>query len=191
MSSLFEEIRACRICEESLPHGPNPVISGSPRSKIILVGQAPGRRVHESGIPWDDKSGELLRNWLDVSEEQFYDPDLFALVPMGFCYPGKGPSGDLPPRTECAEAWHEKVLHYLSSIQLTVLIGQYAQNQYTEDKGKVTLTERVKNFGSYLPDTIPLPHPSPRNRMWLKRNGWFEEELLPVLKQRVRSILAN
>jgi len=187
--SLIEEIRRCRVCEELLPHNPNPVLSFSENSKILIVGQAPGRKVHETGVPWDDKSGELLRLWLGVSEKVFYDTNQIALVPMGFCYPGKGKSGDLPPRPECAHTWHEKVIDELKSVKLTILIGQYAQSQYLKEKTKRTLTDTVRSYKEYLPELIPTPHPSPRNRIWLKKNSWFEDELLPVLRRRVAEVL--
>lgn len=171
-----------------LPHDPRPVLSASENSRILIIGQAPGRIVHETGIPWDDKSGETLKQWLSIPDKEFYDPGKVALVPMGFCYPGKGETGDLPPRTECADAWHEKLLSYLRNIKLTILIGQYAQAKYLKEKGKRNLTETVRSFEEYLPSIIPLPHPSPRNRFWMKKNPWFVEDLLPELKSRVRQV---
>lgn len=190
MKVLLSEIRQCRICENSLPHEPNPILSGSPNSKLLIIGQAPGRRVHESSVPWDDPSGRQLRDWLNISDSNFYDPNVTALVPMGFCYPGKGKTGDLPPRKECAEAWHDKVLAALKKVELTILIGQYAQKHYLKQDFKSNLTDTVRTFEDYMPSIIPLPHPSPRNRFWLTKNPWFEVELLPVLKVKVKSLLS-
>ena len=186
--TLLEEIRACKICADHLPLGPNPVVQVSPKSKIIIIGQAPGLKVHESSKPWDDKSGERLRSWLGVDNEAFYDADKIALIPMGFCYPGKGKSGDLPPRKECAPQWHDPLLNMLEKVELTILIGQYAQQYYLGDRLKPTLTETVKSFEEYLPNHIVLPHPSPRNNIWMKKNQWFEKDLLPVLKMIVEKI---
>ncbi len=187
MDLLLGKIKACTICSEHLPHGPRPVLSVSPSSRILWIGQAPGRKVHNSGIAWNDASGKELRRWLGVSDEEFYNPDLIASLPMGFCYPGTGNSGDLPPRKECAPTWHEAVLKNMKEVQLTVLIGQYAQQQYLGRKRN--LTEIVMNFESYLPQYLPLPHPSPRNRMWQRRNPWFEDAVVPYLQQKVRGIL--
>ncbi|MEQ8904191.1 uracil-DNA glycosylase family protein [Ekhidna sp.] len=167
-------------------HDPRPVVSASAQSKILIIGQAPGRKVHESGVPWDDPSGNNLREWTGLSNEVFYDSKIVALVPMGFCYPGSGKSGDLPPRPECAPLWHEKLLAQCKSIQLTLLIGQYAQKYYLGKNAKKTLTETVRSFKDYLPNYMPLPHPSPRNRIWMKKNPWFEEDLIPELKTLIR-----
>lgn len=155
----------------------------------MIIGQAPGSIVHQTGIPWDDASGKRLRNWLGVDQDLFYDPDLFAIVPMGFCYPGKGKTGDLPPRKECAPQWHQPLWHHLKNIQLTLLIGSYAQGYYLKNTQKETLTETVKNFKNYLPTYLPLPHPSPRNNIWMKRNEWFERDLVPVLQSTIKEIL--
>lgn len=189
MKKLLSEIKNCRACEEFLEHGANPVVAASPKSRIVIIGQAPGTKVHASGIPWNDKSGDNLRSWLGVSKEQFYDTNLFALVPMGFYYPGKGTSGDLPPRTECAPLWHGKLWKFMKNVELTLLVGQYAQEFYLGKNAKATLTENVKHFREYLPKYFPLPHPSPRNFLWMKRNPWFAEEALPVLKRKVKKIL--
>lgn len=170
-----------------LEHGVNPVVSFSKESKIIIIGQAPGSVVHRTGVPWDDKSGDRLRNWLDVTKEEFYDEKLFALIPMGFCYPGKGKSGDLPPRPECAPQWHDLVLEQIDTKELILLIGNYAQHYYLKDAVKNNLTETVKNYAEYLPTYLPLPHPSPRNNIWLKKNEWFERSVLPELKSRIHS----
>lgn len=182
MEKLLSEIRACTICKEGLPLGPRPIISAHPNSKIALIGQAPGSKVHATGVPWDDPSGKQLRKWLGVTDEAFYDERFFALIPMGFCYPGKGKSGDLPPRPECAPRWHDPVMEQLSSLEVIVLIGQYAQQYYLGDKKKQNLTETVRSYKTYLPKFFVLPHPSPRNRFWLQKNPWFEKEVLPTLK---------
>jgi len=186
MKLLLQEIRRCTVCLPDLKDGVNPILSATSKSKIAIIGQAPGRIVHETGVPWDDKSGERLRNWLGVSNEVFYNPDVFAIVPMGFCYPGKGKSGDLPPRKECAPLWHAKVLEHIPDIQLTLLIGSYAQEYYLKKKRKRTLTETVKNYKEYLPLYLPLPHPSPRNNIWLKKNEWFGDEVLPYLRTSIK-----
>lgn len=189
MIDLYNRIKECKICEANLPLGCKPVFTSSVKSKIVIVGQAPGLKVHQSGIPWDDKSGETLRKWLNVSNEQFYDTNLFAIIPMRFCYPGKGKSGDLPPRKECAPAWHAKLLKSIENIELTLLIGKYAQDYYLQLRGKKTLTEAVKNFEEYLPQYLPLPHPSPRNNIWMKKNEWFKEKLLPILSDYIENII--
>lgn len=186
---LLEEIRACTHCEQQLPHAPSPVVSFARSSRILLVGQAPGSKVHDSGVPWNDASGERLREWLGVGAEQFYDPKNFAIVPMGFCYPGKGKSGDLPPRPECAELWMDEVLSHLKERRLTVLIGRYAQGYFLGDEAGRTLTQTVKNWKRYGPGRFVLPHPSPRNNIWLKKNPWFDKELLPVLRREVKKAL--
>jgi uracil-DNA glycosylase len=182
MKFLLAKIAKCTICAAALPHGVRPVLAASPRSRIVIIGQAPGRKVHASGVPWQDQSGDTLRVWLGVTSEQFYDTTLFALVPMGFCYPGTGASGDLPPRPECAPLWHEALLSRMPGVKLTLLIGQYAQSRYLGDSAAPTLTENVRAYRDHLPRFLPLPHPSPRNRIWLKRNPWFDAELLPVLR---------
>ena|SRR5690606_20768211 len=188
MDQLFQEITNCRICESSLEAGVNPVIAASKSSKIIIIGQAPGRKVHLSGVPRDDKSGENLRNWLDVDKETFYDVERLALIPMGFCYPGKGRSGDLPPRPECAPLWHLRLMSQMKDVKLVLLIGHYAQKYYLGRAAKPTLTETVRNFRDYLPEYLPLPHPSPRNNIWQRRNEWFGKEVLPELRNLVHTI---
>ena len=188
MERLVAEISRCSVCTD-LPLGPRPVIAVSRASKIAIIGQAPGTKVHASGIPWDDQSGRNLRTWLGVDEQTFYNPDLFAIIPMGFCYPGKGKSGDLPPRKECAPKWHEPLFANLKHIELTLLIGAYAQNYYLGKLRAKNLTETVKNFKSYLPNNFVLPHPSPRNNIWLAKNEWFSTEVLPELKLQVADIL--
>ncbi len=189
MHKLLKEIKNCTICKDHLPLGPRPVVSADINSKIVIVGQAPGTKVHTSGIPWDDASGKQLRSWLQVSEEQFYNPKNFAIIPMGFCYPGKGKSGDLPPRPECAPQWHNLLLEQMPNVKLILLIGMYAQNYYLKDKAHKTLTETVHDFHTYLPRYLPIPHPSPRNRFWLTKNPWFEVEVLPVLRHQIKNIL--
>ena len=186
MEDLLHEIRQCNICSKHLQLGPRPVVSAHPESKVVIIGQAPGTKVHNSGIPWDDASGRQLRKWLDVSDEDFYDEKKFAIVPMGFCYPGKGKTGDLPPRKECAPQWHEELFNKMPNLELVILIGMYAQNYYLKKEAKRTLTETVANFKEYLPKYFVLPHPSPRNRFWLTKNPWFNHEVLPVLKQKVQ-----
>jgi len=161
-------------------------MAASANSKVIIIGQAPGRKVHESGVPWDDVSGNNLREWLGVSKESFYNPDNFAIVPMGFCYPGTGKSGDLPPRKECAPLWHPQLLEGIKNAELTLLIGQYAQKEYLGKAAERTLTATVQNFKHYAPEYIPLPHPSPRNNIWMKKNPWFAKEVLPDLKSRIQ-----
>ncbi len=187
MEQLLSTIRKCTECQSYLPHGVRPILSASSQSKFIIIGQAPGSIVHRTGIPWDDKSGERLRSWLGVDKETFYDPKVFALLPMGFCYPGTGKSGDLPPRKECAPLWHDRVLEVIDQPSLVILIGAYAQKYYLGENRKSTLTETVNHYESYLPKFFPLPHPSPRNNIWLKKNQWFEKDVLPDL----RSILEN
>ncbi|MFK7935802.1 MAG: uracil-DNA glycosylase family protein [Saprospiraceae bacterium] len=189
MEELLLEIRRCQVCLPALEHGVNPVLATHTNSKIAIIGQAPGRIVHETGIPWDDKSGERLREWLGVDNATFYNPEIFAIVPMGFCYPGKGKSGDLPPRKECAPLWHEQLFSKMPHLELILLIGAYAQSYYLKDRKKRTLTDTVNHFQEYLPQYLPLPHPSPRNNIWLKKNEWFEEEVLPVLRKQVQAFL--
>jgi len=165
------------------------VLSAHPNSKIIIIGQAPGTKVHASGIPWDDASGKQLRKWLNVSDEDFYDETKFAIIPMGFCYPGKGKTGDLPPRPECAPQWHPPLFKELKNVELVILIGMYAQKYYLGKTAKKTLTETVKHYNNYLPKFFPIPHPSPRNRFWLTKNPWFDIDVLPELKRRVGTFI--
>lgn len=188
MQKLLQDIKQCTICKEHLVLGPRPVVSAHPDSKIVIIGQAPGTKVHASGIPWDDASGKQLRKWLDVSNEDFYDETKFAIIPMGFCYPGKGKTGDLPPRPECAPQWHKPLFNELKNVELIILIGMYAQKYYLGKTAKKTLTETVINYNEYLPKYLPLPHPSPRNRFWLTKNPWFKVEVLPFLRERVREV---
>jgi uracil-DNA glycosylase len=187
---LLSEIRACQVCAANLPHGPRPVVQAGEQARLLIVGQAPGRRVHETGIPWNDPSGNRLRDWLNVSSDVFYDEQRVAIVPTAFCYPGKGKSGDLPPRAECAPLWHAPLLAALPNVELTLLIGRYAQEFFLKDNCKTTLTETVAAYEEYLPNYFPLPHPSPRNQSWWKNNRWFENAVLPALRERLNLILA-
>lgn len=187
---LVQDIRGCTLCAKHLPHGVRPIVQVNPQAKILIAGQAPGRKVHGSGVPFNDASGERLRDWLGLSREVFYDEQQVAIVPMGFCFPGTGKSGDLPPRPECAPAWREQLLSQLTHIEITLLIGQYAQAYHLSDK-PTTVTETVKNWRAYWPQTLVLPHPSPRNNIWLKRNPWFEQQVLPALRQQISQVLGS
>jgi uracil-DNA glycosylase len=189
LESLISRARACILCEDQLPLGCRPILRGKIDARILIVGQAPGIKVHESGVPWDDASGKRLREWLGLSSDQFYDENNIAILPAGLCYPGKGKSGDLPPIPACAPLWHSQLRPEFRNVQLTLLIGMHAQNYYLKNDSRKTLTETVKNWRQYSPDIIPLPHPSPRNVFWLKRNPWFEIEVLPELQRSVRRFL--
>ncbi len=190
LQDLLAAARACRVCEKHLPLGPRPMLRAGPAARLMIVGQAPGTRVHETGIPWNDPSGNRLRAWLDLDREAFYDEARIAIVPMGFCYPGRNPrGGDNPPRPECAPLWHAPLLAALPGIELTLLVGQYAQAHYLGKRRRATLTETVRAWADYGPGFLPLPHPSWRNTAWLKRNPWFAAELLPELRARVRVLL--
>ncbi len=185
MDELLTRIRNCHLCSDNLPFPPRPVVQAGAQSRILIIGQAPGMRVQQTGIPFNDPSGDELRRWLNVTREEFYDDRLFAIMPMGFCYPGKGTSGDLPPCKLCAPEWHGQLLDRMPDIGLSLLIGQYAQKYYLGERFGNNLTETVRNFGTFLPDYFPLVHPSPRNRIWQARNPWFEEEIVPALRQLV------
>ena len=189
-ADLHREIKACSICAEHLPLGPRPVVQFSPRSRILIIGQAPGTKVHESGIPWDDDSGDRLRDWLGMDKATFYDADTVALVPMGFCYPGKAKGGDAPPRRECAPQWHSRVLDILPEGCLTLLVGAYAQAHYLPHTKKISMTERVRRHAEFAP-YFPLPHPAWRVRMWIAKNPWFESEVLAALRKRVAEALRS
>ena len=206
---LIEDIRACTHCTKDLPLGPRPVLQANPKAKILIVGQAPGTAVHATGIPFNDPSGDRLRNWLGVDADQFYNEDLFAIVPMGFCYPGRGKGGDLPPRPECAPMWRTNLLSQLVNIELTIAIGRYAIDWHLDPKKdprkdpkkdpkksrqtktKMTLQTIVAQWQDYLPSMVPLPHPSRRNTIWLRKNPWVEAEIIPTLRTRVAQILAG
>ena len=188
LSALLADVRACKVCKEFLPYDPKPVLRASVTARMLVVGQAPGTKVHNTGIPWNDPSGDRLRMWMDVERDVFYDETRVAIIPVGFCYPGKGKSGDLPPRPECAPLWHSKLLALLPHIQLILLVGKFAQEFYLPDH-KHTLTETVKCRQEYAPQYLPLPHPSPRNLNWLRKNPWFELDVLPELKERVAALL--
>ncbi len=186
--SLLAEVRRCSICSEHLPLGPRPILQLHAGARILIAGQAPGRQVHESGVPFADASGDRLRAWLGLTPEIFYDARRVAIVPMGFCYPGTGNGGDLPPRPECAPAWREKLLRSLTSLRLSLVIGQYAQAYHLPGAG-ASVTSAVQSWREHWPDVVPLPHPSPRNNIWLRRNPWFETELLPFLRARIAEVL--
>ncbi|MGB5494380.1 MAG: uracil-DNA glycosylase family protein [Sedimenticolaceae bacterium] len=187
-AQILSSVRQCRFCEESLPMGPRPVLQIDPRARILIAGQAPGRRVHETGVPFDDPSGDRLREWLGMPRDLFYDATKVAILPMGFCYPGTGKSGDLPPRPECEKAWRTQLMGCMKDVRLTIVIGQYAQKWHLPQAQK-NLTETVRAWKDYGDRVIPLPHPSPRNNIWIKKNAWFTDSLLPVLKKSVRAAL--
>lgn len=190
---LLQQIEHCTLCEQHLPLGPRPVVRASTSARILIIGQAPGTKVHASGIPWDDASGKRLREWLQTPDDTFYDASKIAIMPMGFCYPGKGKSGDLPPRPECAPQWHQPLLEHMPNIELTLLIGQYAQQHYLRQNDFLTrhktLTERVKHWQEAPQGYLPLPHPSPRNQIWLKKNPWFEQDVVSHIRSEVQRLL--
>jgi uracil-DNA glycosylase len=188
-NKLLTEVRACELCSAYLPQGPRPVLQVHSNAKILIAGQAPGSKVHQTGLPFDDPSGDRLREWMGIDKATFYDATRIAILPRGFCYPGSGKSGDLPPRPECAATWRAKLLARMPNIQLTVVIGQYAQGWHLQASAKGNLTETVAAWRDYWPQSLPLPHPSPRNNIWLKRNVWFECDVLPSLRKRVRALL--
>ena len=185
---LLAGIRACDICQ-NLPLGPKPLIQASRHSRILIAGQAPGSKTHIKGRPFDDASGKRLRQWLGVSEDQFYDSEIFAIIPMGFCFPGSGKGGDLPPRPECAPQWRKQLLDALPSIELTLVLGQYAMDWHIGDTKSKTLTATVERWREFWPEALPLPHPSPRNIRWFKSNPWFEDDVVPMLQKRVQTLI--
>ncbi|MCV2886632.1 uracil-DNA glycosylase family protein [Aestuariibacter sp. AA17] len=187
-NQIVDAANACQLCASHLPHSPNPVFSAGYQSKLVIIGQAPGSKAHATTKPWNDASGERLRDWMGIDSDTFYDTSILSLIPMGFCYPGKGKSGDLPPRSECAPKWHHPLLNAIQPTCI-LLIGQYAQAYYLQDKR--LLTERVQQFRQYLPRYFVLPHPSPRNNIWLKRHPWFERDVLPALKETVRMAVTS
>lgn len=186
LGSLLAEVRGCRACCGQLPFEPRPVLRAHQDARVLIVGQAPGTRVHATGIPWNDPSGDRLRSWMRIDRTAFYDLNRFAIIPMGYCYPGRGAWGDLPPRRECAELWLPRLLMELPNVQLTLLIGQYSQAHYLGTRRKGSLTETVRSFREYLPRYLPLPHPSPRNQLWLRKNPWFEKQVVPALRRACR-----
>lgn len=187
LAGLLTAVRQCRACEQHLPLGPRPVLQAGDTARILIVGQAPGARVHASGTPWDDPSGERLRTWMGIDAARFYDASQIAIIPMGYCYPGRGNGGDLPPRRECASLWLDQLLAKLPQIELTLLVGLHAQRHFLGNRRKQSLTETVKAWREFAPEYLPLPHPSARNTPWFQRNPWFEHELLPVLRERIES----
>lgn len=189
-TELLAEVASCTICSENLPLGPRPILQLHPNAKILIAGQAPGKKVHSTGIPFDDASGNRLREWMGISKDVFYDETLVAILPMGFCYPGTGKSGDLPPRQECEQAWREQLLAQLSNVEITLVLGKYAQN-YHFGKPNLSLTALVNSWKEYWPTMVPLPHPSPRNNIWLSKNPWFEKELVPLLQTTITKILST
>lgn len=188
---LLREAANCKICAEALPLGAKPIFSVHPKAKIAIISQAPGRLAHESGIPWDDPSGRRLRTWMGVSEEEFYNASTFAILPMGFCYPGKGKGGDLPPRPECAPRWQAPLLTMMPELRMKILIGAWAQTHYLGKSKKKTLTETVRSFEDYLPEYFVLPHPSPRNGIFLRKNPWIESEIMPVFRSLITAAKAE
>ncbi len=191
LKSLLKEVKDCRACEKHLPLGPKPVLIPSTRAKILIVSQAPGTKVHEAGVPFHDASGVRLRKWLGVDDKTFYDPEKFAIMPMGFCYPGRGKSGDNPPRKECAPLWHGRLLEFMPQLKLKILVGSYAQKYYLGDRMKENMTETVRNWKDYLPDFFPIVHPSPRNEIWLAKNRWFERDVVGELARITRKLLSD
>lgn len=191
LDALLGEIRACRACAAHLPLGPRPVLQAGPGARVMIVGQAPGTRVHATGITFNDPSGDTLRVWLGVDRATFYDPALFAIVPAGLCYPGRGKSGDLPPRPECAPTWHPRLRPLLPGIELTLLVGSYAQAHYLGNRRGRTLAATVSRWREFGPAFLPTPHPSPRNRLWLRRNPWFEAEVVPEIRRRVAALIGG
>ncbi len=189
LEALLAAVRGCRACEAHLPLGPRPVLRASSTARVLIVGQAPGVRVHTTGIPWDDSSGERLRGWMGVDQGVFYDESRIAIIPMGFCYPGRGDGGDMPPRRECATLWLDQLLARLPGIELTLLVGQYAQRHFLGRRRKPSLTATVEAWKEYAPQYLPLPHPSPRNQPWFKRHPWFERALVPVLRERITPLV--
>ena len=189
LALLLREVRACTVCAAHLPNPPRPVLRAAAGARVLIVGQAPGRKVHDTGIPWNDPSGDLLREWLNISRASFYDASKIAIIPAGFCYPGKGASGDLPPRPECAPLWHPRLRAQLPEVRLTLLVGQYAQTYYLGAQCGKTLTETVRAHRRHAPDFFPLPHPSPRNRNWLRINSWFARDVLPELRRQFKTAM--
>jgi len=191
LAKLLDEVRACTRCAEKLPFPPKPILRASVTATLLVVGQAPGRRVHETGIPWNDPSGDRLRLWLNLTRDQFYNDRQIAIIPAGLCYPGTGQGGDLPPRPECAPWWHPRLRQALPRLRLTLLIGRYAQAHYLEGRAKRSIADTVKAFREYLPGFFPLPHPSPRNQRWFKLHPWLEQEVVPELRRQVAAVIGQ
>lgn len=189
LEALLSKIRLCNICGDKLPLGPKPIVQLNANAKILIASQAPGSVAHALGIAFMDKSGERLRDWMGLTEEEFFDPENVAILPMGFCYPGRGKSGDLPPTPECAKLWRQKLLPLLPNIRITLLIGAYSQKWHLAGMKKPTLTATVQHWQDYWPDQFPMPHPSPRNNIWLKKNSWFESDVIPILKHQIMTVL--
>ncbi len=187
--ALLRQVRACRACEPHLPLGPRPVLRAAPSARVLIAGQAPGTKVHASGVPWNDASGERLRDWLGMDREVFYDETRVAIIPQGFCYPGRGKNGDLPPRKECEDLWHHRLFAALPNLQVFVLAGLYAQAYHLGPRRKKTLTETARAWRDYAPRYFPLPHPSWHNNRWLKINPWFETECVPALRAAVQAFV--
>lgn len=191
LDNLLRDVRACTLCAAHLPLPPRPVLRASATARLLIVGQAPGIRVHETGIPWNDPSGERLRDWLQMSRETFYDESRIAIIPTGLCYPGQDKGGDLPPRPECAPLWHPRLRAALPDVRLSLLIGSYAQAYYLAARRKDSLAATVRAWRDYLPEFLPLPHPSPRNLRWFKMHPWFERDVIPALRRNVTAVLAS
>ena len=190
LQGLLADVRACTVCAAHLPLGPLPVVRGSFAARIMIISQAPGTAVHKTGLSFNDPSGDRLRNWLDVDRDTFYDEQRFAMLPMGFCYPGRFErGGDRPPRPECAPLWHDRVRAAMASVELNLVVGSYAINHYLASKPKRSMTETVAAWRDYLPDYLPLPHPSWRTTAWERKNPWFMAEVVPELRARVRALL--
>lgn len=192
LAATLARIRACTVCAPYLPLGPRPVLRASPTARLLIVGQAPGTKVHETGIPWNDRSGDRLREWLRLDRDTFYDESRIAIVPTGLCYPGRDPrGGDLPPRPECAPLWHPVILPLLTEVRLTLAVGTHAQAALLKDHRRGSMTETVAAWRDTLPGLVPLPHPSWRTTAWQRKNSWFDTELLPELRARIGALLAG
>jgi uracil-DNA glycosylase len=191
LTRLLRDVRACRVCESHLPAGPRPVLRLARTARLLIISQAPGSKVHQTGIPWDDPSGERLRDWTRLASSVFYDQDQVAIIPIGLCYPGAGKHGDNPPRSECAALWHERLLAHLPDVRLTLLVGQHAQRYYLGSRQKDSMTETVRAFLEYGPRFLPLPHPSWRSVIWMRKHPWFEQLVVPALREAVRNSLAS
>jgi uracil-DNA glycosylase len=189
LNTTLEKVKSCNHCLEHLPHGTRPVVQVGSSAKILIAGQAPGSKVHSTGVPFDDPSGDRLRLWMGIDKSVFYDESKVAILPMGFCYPGMGKSGDLPPRKECADLWRDELLSFMPDIRLTLVIGMYALKWHIPEAKKDTLTHTVKSWRTHWPSKLPLPHPSPRNNIWLKKNAWFEGDVIPSLQDRVKALV--